>query len=174
MSWILSWNEKKSSSIIPYSVHQVHPGHHLFLSIFCLFPWGSILCIHAQEIFLGWSPMINFIYRKKQPDRKTHVEIRRRQDFLAGAWHGCIIKKPEVQQSLFVFEAQISFSEKWTLAFQCTLTNCKTKWSQFKVIIKIKLKPMYILSRWHVEHPFVVQRAPRIIAICSVQLPHSL
>lgn len=67
MNWILSWNEKRSSSIIPYSVHLVHPSHHWFLSYFCFFFF--FLRIYSLRICtasfpMRCSPMSNFIYRK--------------------------------------------------------------------------------------------------------------
>lgn len=159
MNWILSWNEKNSSSIISYSVHPVHPGHHLFLSSFCLFLRICILCAYAQQVFLGCSPKSNFIYnRNSQTERlmlRSGVGKLSWQELdmatSLAAWASAAF--------VYIWGTNIFFSS-WIPAFQCTLINSKTKWSQHKMIIKIKLKPMCILLRWHTEHPLVVQRVP--------------
>lgn len=149
----LSWNGKKSSSIIPHSIHAVHPDHHLFLSLFVFF-LGSVFSVHVQ-VFLGCSPMSNFIYsRNSQTERLTL-----RQGVGKFSWQELVIAvslRSMSFSSICLYLRHKYFFSFWIPAFhvsvpgfQCTLINCKTKQSQHKMNIKIKSKPMCILSRWH-------------------------
>lgn len=157
--------------LFPTQFIQFIPVITCFSPLFVFFLRICILCAYTQQVFLGCSPMSNFIYsRNRQTERDLHWD-QAQASFLGRslAW----LHHSEAWASaafVYIWGTNIFFSS-WIPVFQCTLINCKSKWSQRKMIIKIKLKPMYILSIWHAEHPLVVQRVPNTTPIYSIESP---
>lgn len=161
MNWTLSESKIKSSSIISCSVHTDHAvGHHLFLSYFYLLE--DLYSLYIRTAFSpSCSLMSNFIYSRNS---QTDSCCDRVEASTLGRSLACLYHSEAWASAAFVYSwGTNTFFSSWIPVFQCTLINCKIKWSQHKMIIKIKLKTMCILSRWHSEHPVVVQRTLSIL-----------